>query len=105
MHAMNRRLEQLLDFYRKDASDPFVTYGIAMEYFKAGDVGQGLHWLDATIALDADYAYAYYQKARALAEDGRAEEARAAIEQGLAAASRKGDSHAASELATLRESI
>ena len=29
---MNKRLEGLLEFYKKDPNDPFILYGLALEY-------------------------------------------------------------------------
>ena len=98
-----QRLEQLLQFHDRDPRDPFITYGIAMEYAKLDNIERVLEWLDKTLSLDRDYTYAYYQKAKALADDGRAAEAQAVVDEGLAAARRKNDSHAAGELEALRE--
>ena len=102
---MTDRLEQLLKFHEADPDDTFCTYGIAMEHANRGETDQALQWLDKTLAIDADYAYAWYQKARLLHEAGRVDEALAATAEGEAAAGRSEDTHAAEELATLREAI
>lgn len=102
---MTDRLAQLLKFHDSDPADTFATYGIAMEHVKAGDTDSALAWLDKTLAIDGDYAYAWYQKAAALVASGRTEEAKPVIEDGLAAAKRSGDTHAAEELAVLRDGL
>lgn len=102
---MPTRLEQLLKFNQLDPKDAFCCYGIAMEHIKAGDSAQALHWLDQTLAIDPDYAYAYFQKAKTLHSAGQAAAALAAIDSGMAAARRKGDNHAAEELTGLRASL
>lgn len=102
---MADRLEQLMQFHEADPADTFITYGIAMEHAKRGDVDKALHWLETTLTSDPDYAYAWYQKAHLLSEADRTDEARAAVEQGLAAAKRSNDAHAAEELTTLGESM
>jgi Tfp pilus assembly protein PilF len=102
---MPTRLEQLTAFHARDPKDPFIAYAIALEYLKLADTPAALRWLDTTLAIDADYAYAYYQKAKALADAGDTTQARSVIQQGLSAARRKGDSHAASELAALGDSF
>ncbi len=102
---MENRLEFLQAFHEKDPNDTFVTYGLAMEYAKLNNLEEALGWLSKTIELDADYAYAYYQKARLLSETGKNEAATETISEGLAAAERKGDAHAAEELEELRSTF
>ena len=102
---MTSRLDQLRKLHDADASDPFVTYGIALEHAKAGDRDEALRWLDETLKLDADYCYAYFQKGRLLGELGREEEARQAVRAGIERAKAAGDAHAASELEGLLESL
>lgn len=100
-----QRLEQLLQFHDRDPNDAFITYGIAMEYVKAGNPQSALEWFDRTLKLDPDYAYAHYQKAKLIADEGGVADAKAVIAQGIAAAQRKGDSHAAGELQALGDSL
>jgi tetratricopeptide (TPR) repeat protein len=102
---MTPRLAQLLKFFQLDPKDAFCAYGIAMEHVKAGDAAEALKWFDQTLAIDPDYAYAHYQKAKALGAMGRSEAAAATIQAGLAAARRTGDAHAAEELAGLQASM
>lgn len=102
---MSDRLEKLLAFHEQDPHDTFCTYGIAMEHIKAGALDEAIAWLDKTMAIDADYAYAYFQKARALSQKGDTDAARAVVDAGIAAAQRSGDQHAAEELAGLKESL
>ncbi len=102
---MADRLQQLLKLYEADPEDPFCSYGIALEHAKAGRVDDALAWLETTLRVDPNYAYAHYQRARILSESGRIEEARQAVRDGLAAADRAGDGHAADELNTLAASL
>ena len=41
-----QRLEQLLQFHERDPKDAFITYGIAMEYLKAGNPERAIEWFD-----------------------------------------------------------
>lgn len=100
-----QRLEQLLQFHERDPRDAFITYGIAMEYVKAGNSERAIEWFDRTLGLDPDYAYAHYQKAKALTDEGRLAEAKAVIAEGIAAARRKNDGHAVGELEALADSM
>ena len=102
---MSERLEQLRKLYDADASDPFITYGMALEHAKAGDHDEALRWLDQTLELDADYCYAYYQKGRLLGEMGRDDEARQVTRLGIERAKAAGEAHAAAELEALLESL
>ena len=60
------RLEQLHRILERTPNDPFLTYGIALEHKNAGEPQVALEWLDKTLALDARYCYAYYQKGQVL---------------------------------------
>lgn len=98
---MTDRRDQLKKLYDADPNDPFVTYGLAMEDVKAGDDVGALAWLDKTLDLDAGYCYAYYQKGLALGRQGKPDEAKAAVEQGIARAKAVGDAKATAELEEL----
>ena len=99
---MNDRLEQLKKLHAADPNDPFLTYGIALELAKVDALEEALTWLDQTLARDANYCYAYYQKAKMLSEMGEDKQAQTAISQGLEAAKRVGDDKAHSELMELQ---
>jgi tetratricopeptide (TPR) repeat protein len=92
------RLQKLLAFHEAEPRDDFATYAIAQEHIKAGDTEEALRWIEKTLQIQPDHAYAYYQKASVLSESGRADLARTAVESGLEAARRSGDSKAAGEL-------
>jgi len=102
---MSPRLAQLQKLHAADPSDPFLTYGIALELGKAGHLDDAIAWLDKTLAADAKYCYAYFQKAKMLGEKGEDEAARNVLKEGMMVATSSGDAHAASEMAQLLESI
>ena len=54
-------LQRLLE---KDPKDPFLLYGLAQEYAKAGDVAKAVEYYDRCLAADPLYCYAYFHKAR-----------------------------------------
>ena len=103
--TMSTRLDQLTKLHAVDPADPFLTYGIALEHIKVHDPKTGLIWLDKTLALDANYFYAYFQKAKALSELDREDEAKQVLTVGMAAAKKAGDGHALSEMQGLFESM
>jgi tetratricopeptide (TPR) repeat protein len=71
-----------------------------LEHKKAGRSGEAIEYLDRTIAADALYCYAFYQKGQVLEQDGDLKAARRSYEDGITAAIKKGDAHAKSELET-----
>ena len=97
---MADRLSQLLSMLDREPHDAFLLYGVAMEHKKAGDDAAALDYLDRTIAADAGYCYAYYQKGQVLESTGDEVAAREAYRAGIDAAERVGDAHAKSELTT-----
>lgn len=92
------RLEQLQKMLQKQPNDPFLLYCIGMEYKKSGDLPQALTFLDQTIAADQNYCYAYFQKGQVLEMQENPSVAKVVYQQGIDAATRAGDTHAASEL-------
>ncbi len=99
------RLAQLMTLHDADPADPFLTYGIALEHAKADAPDQAITWLDRTLALDADYLYAYFQKAKSQLELGDDEDARTTLDTGIQRAAAKGDAKAHGELSELRASL
>jgi Tfp pilus assembly protein PilF len=79
-------------------ADPFLLYGVALEYKKLGEGALAIEFLDKTLEVDAGYCYAYFQKGQIHEQTGDVAAARLAYEKGVAAAKQKGDAHAQSEL-------
>lgn len=102
---MSDRLTKLQALFDADPTDPFVTYGIALEHAKMDRLDEAIEWLDRTLGLDEHYLYAYFQKAKLLSELGRDDEARAILTQGMTAAKQAGDDHAHSEMTELMGSF
>lgn len=102
---MPTRLEQLQKLHAADPKDPFCTYGIALEHAKAQQFDEALRWLDATLAVDPRYCYAFFQKGKVLAEMGQTDAAKAVLEQGIATAQAAGDAHARDEITALLDSL
>jgi tetratricopeptide (TPR) repeat protein len=95
--AMNR-VETLLDFLREDPHDPFVQFALASEYLKAGDEESALQWFEKLVEEQPDYVGTYYHLGRLYRRLGRSEDAMRTYENGIEAATRVNDFHAASEL-------
>lgn len=106
---MNRtpRMEQLEALLRQDPDDPFLRYGLALEYASAGDDETSVRMLLELIARPAGLPYipAYLQAGQALIRLERYEEARQVLRQGIEAAQAVGDLHAAGEMQGFLDSI
>lgn len=92
------RMDILRQMVVQDPANSFARYGLAMEYAKTGDYLQAITEFRALLERDENYAAAYYHGGQALEKLGRLEEARTLYEQGIAAATRKGDLHTRSEI-------
>jgi cytochrome c-type biogenesis protein CcmH/NrfG len=95
------RRELLEEFVAKKPDDPFSRYGLAMECMNYGDTAAANDQFRALLERNADYVPAYLMYAQMLSRESRGEEARNVLSTGIAAAQRKGDQHAISEMETL----
>ena len=91
-------MQQLRRLLEKSPRDPFLVYGLAMEFKKAGDVARAIEHFDRTIEIDPGYAYAYYQKGQVQESAGEVEAAKRTYRHGIEAAKKKGDAHATGEI-------
>ena len=94
------RRQILEDFIASKPTDAFARYGLAMECANAGDAAAADEHFKALLAAHADYVAGYFQYGQFLARIGRADEARSALNAGIAMAQRTGDEHARSEMET-----
>ena len=94
------RMRQLHQMLLRQPDDPFLLYGMAMEYKKADEPAQALQYFDRVLRRDPNYCYAYYQRAQVHEALGDLEAARRTLLEGIEAARRSGDAHALSEIET-----
>ena len=99
------RRQMLEEFLAKKPDDAFSRYGLAMECMNAGDPAAANDHFRALLLRNADYVPAYLMYAQMLSRESRTEEARQVLSTGIAAAERKGDQHARSEMETLLAEI
>lgn len=95
---MSLRLQQLLDFHRKDPSDAFVRYGIALEYTSQQQYDNALTWFEGLRIEAPDYLPTYYMLGDLYRRLDRPSEARSVYEEGVLVAQRARDMHTLSEL-------
>ena len=94
----SKRLAVLEKMTAAGSKDPFAWYGLAMEYSSLGRTDDALATFEKLRALDATYVAMYLMCGTMLAKAGRADDGRTWLNDGIAAARAKGDSHALSEL-------
>ncbi|MDX1970603.1 MAG: hypothetical protein SFV23_25760 [Planctomycetaceae bacterium] len=94
---MNRR-EKLESMLVAEPDDVFLHYALATELLKTKEYAEAEAKFAQIHAQFPDYVAAWFRHAQAAAEQGRVGEARSIGEQGLAAAKRMGDQHAAGEI-------
>jgi tetratricopeptide (TPR) repeat protein len=92
------RLAMLKEVLGQNPNDAFARYGLAMEYSKSGQVEDALREFGALLKANPDYTAGYFMAAQMLAREGREEEARKLLRDGIAAAQRTRNQHAQSEM-------
>jgi thioredoxin-like negative regulator of GroEL len=95
------RRQMLEEFVAKKPDDAFSRYGLAMECMNGGDPQSADEHFRALLQRNADYVPAYLMYAQLLVREARPDEARSILSTGIAAADKKGDQHARSEMETL----
>lgn len=96
------RLESVRKMLQDEPDDVFLNFALAMEYLKAGQLEKALTQFACVRNLDPDHVPAYLQAGQALVTLGRKEEAKTMLTEGVAAAERKGDRHAADQMRSIR---
>jgi thioredoxin-like negative regulator of GroEL len=99
------RRQMLEEFVARKPDDAFSRYGLAMECVNSGDASAADQHFRALLERNGEYVPAYLMYAQLLVGESRGDEARAILSSGIAAATRKGDAHARSELEALLAEI
>ena len=92
------RFEVLRTMLEQNPNDAFLRYGLAMEYVRSGELEKAAEQFETLIAMNPNYAAAYFHGGQTLERLGRAGEARELYEKGIEVTTRKGDQHARSEM-------
>jgi tetratricopeptide (TPR) repeat protein len=100
----NSRLEQLLHFYNDDPTDPFILYGLALEYQKI-DIRKAEELFDKLVNEYMDYLPTYYQAANLKSQIGKTDEAISLYIKGIELAIHKKDTTTQRELQSALEEL
>ena len=101
-------MDALANFERMLASGKdgaLLRFSLGNEHLKAGHPADAAAHLRRAVELDPQYTAAWKLLGRALADDGRPEEALAAYREGIAVAARKGDKQAGKEMTVFARRI
>ena len=102
---MNKRLAFLEQHVAAGAADSFAFYGLAMEYRKEGRIDDAVATFARLKDKDPDYVPLYLMAGQTLIDAARPAEARTWLESGIAAATKKHDTHALGELESALASL
>jgi len=95
------RRQMLEEFVARKPDDAFSRYGLAMECINSGDAAAADTHFRALLERNADYIPAYLMYGQLLARESRTSEAKQILSNGIAAAAKRGDQHARSEMEAL----
>jgi tetratricopeptide (TPR) repeat protein len=94
----SKRLALLEKMTGAGSEDPFVWYGLALEYKSLGRPDDAVATFGKLRALDPNYVPQYLMCGSLLTELGRNDDAREWLAEGVDRARGRGDTHALSEL-------
>ncbi len=99
------RIAMLTEILAANPDDTFARYGLAMEYWNAGQIEQALAEFKTLIEKNPDYTPAYFMAAQTLAGAERNDEAKRMLVDGISSARRTGNQHAQSEMTAMLEEL
>jgi tetratricopeptide (TPR) repeat protein len=101
----NTRIEQLKEILEMDPKNILTRYALGMEYSGAGQTEDATATFKELLAINPDYANAYFMGAQALQAAARTDEAKQWLSDGIAAAKRANNRHAESEMQAMLDEI
>ena len=93
----NPRLEQLLAFHQQDPDDPFIIYGLALEYQKSTPM-TARSYFEILLLRFPEYLPSYYHAAKLYESFNEPETARDLYLKGIEVSINQKDAHAQREL-------
>jgi Tfp pilus assembly protein PilF len=99
------KIAALTEIIAVDPTNAFARYGLAMEHISQGNTDTALTEFTTLIHHNPDYVPAYQMSAQTLAKLGSTDEAATRLREGIAAAQRTKNAHAASEMQALLDDL
>ena len=95
---MNPRIQSLEKMFGGPRDGALLRFSLGNEYWHAGDLANAENAFRAAVDRDSRYSAAWKALGKVLGESGKAAEALAAYERGIAVAEERGDIQAAKEM-------
>jgi tetratricopeptide (TPR) repeat protein len=99
------RREKIEAMLQAEPGDAFLRYGLANEYDNEGRTEEAVALYQALMRDDPPHVPSFFRCAQLLVREDRVNEARALLRDGIEAARREGNAHAAGEMAELLASL
>ena len=99
------KIDQVRKMLVVEPNDLLLNYALAMELLSAGQNDEALLQFDRVIAIDPAYSAAYMQKAKALINLDRHDDARTVLQVGIKVALQRGDFHARDKMEELLRAV
>jgi predicted Zn-dependent protease len=92
------RLEKLENMYQADPTDEFVCYGLAMEYRSLERHDEALKLFESLASNEPAHVPSFFMMGQMLAEIGKPDDAKSALQSGIVAGRQQGNDHAVGEM-------
>jgi tetratricopeptide (TPR) repeat protein len=92
------RIEALKAMAAQDPKNILARYGLAMEYVKSGAYADAIRAFHEVMAINENYAAAYFHCGQTHEKAGQIDEAKAIYQRGIEVTARTGDGHTRAEL-------
>ena len=102
---MPDRLESLKQLLAEYPNDAFARYGLALEYANSGQTETALQEFAKLLEQHPEYTAGYQMAAQTLLREGRNDQARQLLEEGIACARRARNSHAEGEMQQMLDEL
>lgn len=95
---MGNRVDEIKKMLKTDPNDSFLTYALALEHEKAGDVKAAIKILEELNRQDPEYLGSYYKLGQLYENNNKANKAISIYRAGIKLADEKSDYKAKGEL-------
>lgn len=99
------KIDQIRKMLAAEPNDVLLNYALAMELLNSGLADEALAQFDKVLQIDPAYSAAYMQKARALINLNRHDDARGVLQAGIKVAVERGDFHAKDKMEELLRAV
>jgi tetratricopeptide (TPR) repeat protein len=99
------RVAMLTEVLTQNPNDAYARYGLAMEYSSQGNIEKSLKEFGKLLGVHPDYAAGYFMAAQTLMKADRVDDAKEMLTDGIAAAQRSKNAHAAGEMQAMLDDL